>query len=102
MLQTGASEEHRRGEPSKNNSGYNRRDVISIGKLVRKGFDGTRNMFGKDNSVQQHLTAAGGNKSLHSHGFAHRLNLVLEKSVNTPPAEKVIFGNLGQIPFRWT
>ena len=49
MLQTGASEEHKRGEPSKNSSGYNRRDVISIGNLVRKGFDGTRNMFGKDN-----------------------------------------------------
>ena len=49
--------------------------------LVGKGFDGASNMSGKDEGVQQHLTAAGAYKSLYFHCFAHRLNLVLEKSV---------------------
>ena len=49
--------------------------------LVGKGFDGASNMSGKDEGLQQHLTAAGAYKSLYFHCFAHRLNLVLEKSV---------------------
>ena len=69
-------------------------DVISIlgkmnfpiGDLVGKGFVGASNMSGKDEGVQQHLTAAGADKSTYFHCFAHKLNLVLEKSVNNVPA----------------
>ena len=55
---------------------------LPIGNLVGKGFDGASNMSGKDEGVQQHLTAAGADKSVYFHCFAHRLNLVLEKSVS--------------------
>ena len=55
---------------------------LPIGNLVGKGFDGASNMSGKDEGVQQHLTAAGADKSVYFHCFAHRLNLVLEKSIS--------------------
>ena len=56
-----------------------------ISNLVGKGFDGASNMSGKDESVQQHLTTAGADKVTYFHCFAHKLNLVLEKSVNNVP-----------------
>ncbi len=46
-----------------------------ICNLVAKGFDGASNMSGKDEGVQQHLTAAGADKSIYFHCFAHKLTL---------------------------
>lgn len=70
---------------------------LPIGNLVGKGFDGASNMSGKDEGVQQHLTAAGADKSVYFHCFAHRLNLVLEKSVNNVPSVSDIFDTIGSI-----
>ena len=68
-----------------------------ICNLVGKGFDGASNMLGKDEGVQQHLTAAGADKSVYFHCFAHRLNLVLEKSVNNVSSVNDIFDVIGSI-----
>ncbi len=68
-----------------------------IANLVGKGFDGASNMSGKDEGVQQHLTAAGATKSIYFHCFAHRLNLVLEKGVDTVPAVNDVFDIIGSI-----
>ena len=70
---------------------------LPIGNLVGKGFDGASNMSGKDEGVQQHLTAAGADKSVYFHCFAHRLNLVLEKSINNVPSVSDIFNTIGAI-----
>ena len=66
-----------------------------ICNLVGKGFDGASNMSGKDEGVQQHLTAAGADKSTYFHCFAHKLNLVLEKSVNNVPSVNDVFDIIG-------
>ena len=68
-----------------------------IANLVGKGFDGASNMSGKDEGVQQHLTTAGATKSTYFHCFPHRLNLVLEKSVDTVPAVNDVFDIIGSI-----
>eukprot|EP00794_Sanderia_malayensis_P009282 gene9282-10262_t len=68
-----------------------------IANLVGKGFDGASNMSGKDEGVQQHLTAAGATKSIYFHCFAHRLNLILEKGVSTVPAVQDVFDTIGSI-----
>ena len=68
-----------------------------ICNLVGKGFDGASNMSGKDEGVQQHLTAAGADKSTYFHCFAHKLNLVLEKSVNNVPSVNHVFDIIGCI-----
>ena len=52
-------------------------------------------MSGKDEGVQQHLTAAGADKSTYFHCFAHKLNLVLEKSVNNVPSVNDVFDIVG-------
>ena len=68
-----------------------------ICNLVGKGFDGASNMSGKDEGVQQHLTAAGADKSIYFHCFAHKLNLVLEKSVNNVPSVNDVFDIIGSV-----
>ena len=87
-----------------NLTGKNLADVIvailanmnfPIRNLVGKGFDGASNMSGKDEGVQQHLTAAGADKSTYFHCFAHKLNLVLEKSVNNVPSVNDVFDIIG-------
>ena len=77
-------------------------DVLSVLKLplkdlVGKGFDGAANMSGKDEGVQQHLTEAGAEFSVYFHCFAHRLNLVLEHSVEDVPSIKAIFETIGDL-----
>ena len=52
-------------------------------------------MSGKDEGIQQHLTAAGAGKSTYFHCFAHKLNLVLEKSVNNVPSVNDVFDIIG-------
>ena len=71
--------------------------TFHIANLVGKGFDGTSNMSGGDEGVQQHLTAAGAAKSIYSNPFDHMLNLVLEKSVDTVPTVKDVFDIIGSI-----
>jgi hypothetical protein len=68
-----------------------------ICNLVGKGFDGASYMSGKDEGVQQHLTAAGADKSIYFHCFAHKLNLVLEKSVNNVPSVNDVFDIIGSV-----
>ena len=68
-----------------------------ICNLVGKGFDGASNMSGKDEGVQQHLTAAAADKSIHFHCFAHKLNLVLEKSVKNVPSVNDVFDIIGSV-----
>ena len=58
---------------------------------------GASNMSGKDEGVQQHLTAAGADKSIYFHCFAHKLNLVLEKSVNNVPSVNDVFDIIGSV-----
>ena len=65
-----------------------------ICNLVGKGFDGASSMSGKDEGVQQHLTVAGADKSTYFHCFAHKLNLVLEKSVKNVPYVNDVFDTL--------
>ena len=64
---------------------------------IGKGFDGAANMSGKDKGVQRHLTEAGAEFSIYFHCFAHKLNLVLEQSVETVPSVKEIFETIGDI-----
>ena len=64
---------------------------------VGKGFDGASNMSGKDEGVQNHLTMAGADKSIYFHCFAHRLNLVLEKSVDKVIPVRDILDIIGSI-----
>ena len=66
-----------------------------ISNLVGKDFDGASNMSGEDEGVQQHLTAAGADKSTYFHCSAHKLNLVLEKSVNNVPTVNDVFDIIG-------
>ena len=66
-----------------------------ICNLVGKGFDGASSMSGKDEGVQQHLTVAGADKSTYFHCFAHKLNLVLEKSVKNVPYVNDVFDIIG-------
>lgn len=68
-----------------------------IKNLVGKGFDGASNMSGKDEGVQEHITKAGASKSVYFHCFAHRLNLVLEKSVNSVTVVNDVFDIIGSI-----
>lgn len=69
-----------------------------ICNLVDKGFDEASNMSGKDEGVQQqHLTAAGADKSIYFHCFARKLNLVLEKSVNNVPSVNDVFDIIGSV-----
>lgn len=70
---------------------------LSLKDLVGKGFDGASNMSGKDEGVQRHLTNAGADKSFYFHCFAHRLNLVLEKSINEIAPVKDLFDTIGCI-----
>lgn len=70
---------------------------LPLKDLIGKGFDGAANMSGKDEGVQQHLTEAGAEFSIYFHCFAHRLNLVLEHSVETVPSVKAIFETIGDI-----
>ena len=70
---------------------------LPLKDLIGKGFDGASNMSGKDEGVQQHLTAAGAEFSIYFHCFAHRLNLVLEHSVQNVPTIKAIFETIGDI-----
>lgn len=70
---------------------------FQLSNLVGKGFDGASNMSGKDEGVQQHLTAAGADKSLYFHCFAYRLNLVLERSVENVPAVVDVFDIIGAV-----
>ena len=70
---------------------------LSLKDLVGKGFDGASNMSGKDEGVQRHLTNAGADKSVYFHFFAHRLNLVLEKSINEIAPVKDLFDTIGCI-----
>ena len=65
--------------------------------LVGKGFDGAANMSGKDEGVQQHLFGAGAELSVYFHCFAHRLNLVLEHSVENVSTVKTVFETVGDI-----
>ena len=66
-----------------------------ICNLVGKGFDGASSMSGKDEGVQQHLTVAGADKSTYFHCFAHKLSLVLEKSVKNVPYVNDVFDIIG-------
>ena len=68
-----------------------------ICNLVGEGFDGASSMSGKDEGVQQHLTAAGADKSIYFHCFAQKLNLVLQKSVNNVPSVNDVFDIVGSI-----
>ena len=70
---------------------------LPVKDLIGKGFDGAANMSGKDEGVQQHLTEAGAELSIYFHCFAHKLNLVLEQSVETVPSVKEIFETIGDI-----
>ena len=54
-------------------------------------------MSGKDEGVQQHLTEAGAEFSIHFHCFSQRLNLVLEHSVRDVQTIKAIFETIGDI-----
>ena len=65
--------------------------------LIGKGFDGAANMSGKDEGVQQHLFEAGAQLSVYFHCFAHRLNLVLEHSVENVTTIKTVFDAIGDI-----
>ena len=62
-----------------------------ISNLVGKDFNGASNMSGEDEGVQQHFTAAGADKSTYFHCSPHKLNLVLEKSVNNVPTVNNVF-----------
>ena len=66
---------------------------LSLMALVGKGFGGAANMSGKDEGVQQHLFDAGAELSVYFHCFAHRLNLVLEHSVENVSTVKTVFEN---------
>ena len=68
---------------------------LSLMALVGKGFDGAANMSGKDEGVQQHLFDAGAELSVYFHCFAHRLNLVLEHSVENVSTVKTVFETIG-------
>ena len=57
-------------------------------------------MSGKDEGVQQHLNAAGADKSTYFHCFADKLNLVLEKSINIVPPVNDAFGLLDLTTWR--
>ena len=70
---------------------------LPVKDLIGKGFDGAANMSGKDEGVQRHLTEAGAEFSIYFHCFAHKLNLVLEQSVETVPSVKEIFETIGDI-----
>ena len=70
---------------------------LPLKDLIGKGFDGAANMSGKDEGVQQHLTEAGAEFSIYFHCFAHRLNLVLEHSVENVPTIKAIFETIGDL-----
>ena len=70
---------------------------LPVKDLIGKGFDGAANMSGKDEGVQRHLTEAGAEFSIYFHCFAHKLNLVLEQSVETVPSVKEIFETVGDI-----
>ena len=70
---------------------------LSLMALVGKGFDGAANMSGKDEGVQQHLFDAGVELSVYFHSFAHRLNLVLEHSVENVSTVKTVFETIGDI-----
>ena len=70
---------------------------LSLMALVGKGFDGAANMSGKDEGVQQHLFDAGAELSVYFHCFAHRLNLVLEHSVENVSTVKTVFETIGDI-----
>ena len=61
---------------------------LPVKDLIGKGFDGAANMSGKDEGVQRHLTEAGAEYSIYFHCFAHKLNLVLEQSVETVPSKR--------------
>ena len=65
--------------------------------LVGKGFDGAANMSGKVEGVQQHLFDAGAKLSVYFHCFAHRLNVVLEHSVENVSTVKTVFETIGDI-----
>ena len=69
---------------------------LPVKDLIGKGFDGAANMSGKDEGVQRHLTE-GAEFSIYFHCFAHKLNLVLEQSVETVPSVKEIFETIGDI-----
>ena len=70
---------------------------LSLMALVGKGFDGAANMSGKEEGVQQHLFDAGAELSVYFHCFAHRLNLVLEHSVENVSTVKPVFETIGDI-----
>ena len=65
--------------------------------LIGKDFDGAANMSGKDEGVQLHLFEAGAQLSVYFHCFAHRLNLVLEHSVENVTTVKTVFDAIGDI-----
>ena len=70
---------------------------IPLKNMVGKGFDGARNMSGKDNGMQQKLTEAGAILSLYFHCFAHKLNLVLAKASETLQPVQDVFNTIGAI-----
>jgi hypothetical protein len=70
---------------------------LSLKDLIGKGFDGAANMSGKDEGAQRHLTEAGAEFSIYFHCFAHKLNLVLQHSVETVQSVKAIFETIGDI-----
>ncbi len=64
---------------------------LPLKDFIGKGFVGASNMSGKDHGVQQHLPAAGPKFSIYFQCFSHRLNLILEHSVQNVPIIKAIF-----------
>ncbi len=54
-------------------------------------------MSEKDEGVQQHFTNSGATNSTYFHCFAHRLNLVLEKSVATISTVNDFFDIIGSV-----
>ena len=74
---------------------------LSLMALVGKGFDGAANMSGKDEGVQQHLFDAGAELSVYFHCFAHRLNLVLEHSVENVSTVKLCLKQLAIFTALW-
>ena len=70
---------------------------LELNIIVGMGSDGAANMSGKDEGVQNHLKQAGAVFATYFHCFAHRLNLVLEHSVENISTVNDIFVTIGDI-----
>ena len=68
-----------------------------ISNLVGKGFDGASNMSGSCSRRRCSATSYLLTTSTYFHCFTHKLNLVLEKSVNNVPAVNDVFDIIGCI-----